>query len=706
MLWTKLAVPALLLVLSSPSAAQQLHQFAALPQGYTIAVVATGPGGRLFAVGSFEPGDPSRPKEDQADAFAAAFSPDGEDLLYLRTWLGRRNDVAVGVAVDSAGAAYVAVQTASANLVGTPGSMQRNFLAHDNQSFVAKLDPEGVVVYQTFIGGESNTTIQAVSVRDTGEAVITGQSSGEGFPTTPDAAIASEDSATGFVVLLDPEGAAARFSVRGIGGSALAFNEEGDVYVGGWVFGNGAVPITPGAFQATHESRACAGGWIGIPCSYGYVAALAGDGTKILFATFLTGDNGSAISAISVDAAGDVIVAGSTHSKNFPETPSPSKGGLPEPAVPVPPIVPPPSRGFVAKLNADGTKLLYSTLLGGSGEDTLSAMRIGPDSIYVTGSAGSYDLPGLSALPQCMPAGLVAELSLNGEVKRAVAFDRLAGANPALAFGADGALRVSGGNAVLAVDFDAAAPRIACVNEAATLSRANTAAPGSLLSLFGQGLAAEPLVAAPDADGLFPTSLGGVAVHIGGRPAPLLYVSPRQINLQVPFETETGVADLEIDAPSAAEPTRKLAVETRRPAVFLNPPEGGPCPSLDPFYFLYAPAPLPLAFNEDGTANSCRNPAPPGTRASIFLTGVGPTAPLQTTGAKNADPPAALPLDASLGFTNADITATSLTGSISGVWKVEFRIPPEAYGPLNIYPVIDGVAAYPRRVVIWVRPAP
>jgi uncharacterized protein (TIGR03437 family) len=154
----------------------------------------------------------------------------------------------------------------------------------------------------------------------------------------------------------------------------------------------------------------------------------------------------------------------------------------------------------------------------------------------------------------------------------------------------------------------------------------------------------------------------------------LLYVSPRQINLQVPFETQTGAADLELDPPSAADPVRALAVEIRRPAVFLNPPEEGPCPSLDPFYFLYPPSRLPLAFNEDGTVNSCRNPAPAGTRASIFLTGVGPTAPAQTTGAKNLDPPAALPLDVNLGFANADVSATSLTGSVSGVWKIAFRM--------------------------------
>ena len=697
----KIAVIAALFLAGQPSPGQRFREIATLPEGYAIADIAAGSQGRLFAVGSFKPNDPSRPEEDQADAFAAAFSADGQELLYLKTWIGRRDDIAVDVAVDSAGAAYVAIQTSSANLVGTPGAMQRDFLAPNRQALLAKLDPEGGAVYETFIGGTSDASISAVSVRDTGEAAVTGQSYGESFPTTPGAAIASEDSSAGFVVLLDPEGAAARFSVRGVGGAAITFDDDGNVYGGGSVLGPGAVPITPGAFQPTHEQRACGGGIFGIPCQYGYVFGLSAQGTELLFATFLTGDHGSSISSIHVDGAGDVLVAGSTHSENFPSEVV-SKDGRPEPAVPFPPIIPPPDRGFVAKLNPAGTDLIFSTILGGSGADSLSNMLIGAESIYVAGRAGSHDLPGLSALPQCMPAGFVAELSLDGEALRAVTYDRLA--SPALALSGEGAILAAGGQEVFAVDLDAAAPRVACIHEAATQHPADVVAPGTLLSLFGQDLAPEPLAGAPDAAGFLPTTLGGVTVLVGGRPAPLLYVSPDQINLQVPFETELGTTALALDPPDALDSPRALAVEGRRPAVFLNPLQQDPCASLYPFYWENTPerSPLPLALNADGTVNSCQNPAQPGTPATLFLTGVGATDPARGTGAVNAEPANTISLGVSLRPYIEQALATSLAGSISSVWKVEFVIPADVHGPFALLPTVDGIAATPIRVVMWV----
>jgi uncharacterized protein (TIGR03437 family) len=67
-------------------------------------------------------------------------------------------------------------------------------------------------------------------------------------------------------------------------------------------------------------------------------------------------------------------------------------------------------------------------------------------------------------------------------------------------------------------------------------SSANTVAPGEWVSIYGQNLAGSTLAW----DGTFPTSLGGTSVTIDGKSAFLSYVSPGQINVQVPDDGKTG----------------------------------------------------------------------------------------------------------------------------------------------------------------------
>src|SRR5262249_34488584 len=71
-------------------------------------------------------------------------------------------------------------------------------------------------------------------------------------------------------------------------------------------------------------------------------------------------------------------------------------------------------------------------------------------------------------------------------------------------------------------------------------SGAEGGAPGMLLSIFGSGLA--KTTATTPVPSPIPTSLGGVSVALNGIAAPVLYVSPTQVNVQVPFEVGAGPA--------------------------------------------------------------------------------------------------------------------------------------------------------------------
>jgi len=147
-------------------------------------------------------------------------------------------------------------------------------------------------------------------------------------------------------------------------GFTATYDEAGNFYLGGLVnalaiAGGGAYPVTPGAYQSTF-----AGGEGATAIEYGAdigIMKLSPDGTSRIYATYLGGSNNERPHSLIVDPSGNLIVAGRTHSVDFPVTPGafqPTNGG-----------------GWdiiVSKLNAGGTALLASTYMGGSGDDGLN----------------------------------------------------------------------------------------------------------------------------------------------------------------------------------------------------------------------------------------------------------------------------------------------------------------------------------------------
>ncbi len=173
------------------------------------------------------------------------------------------------------------------------------------------------------------------------------------------------------------------------------------------VLGGDEIPISSGALQIAHGQAAGGGtAFLGVPCSYGFVAKLNPGGTEVIFSTWLTGRHGSQFRGLHVDAGGNALVAGVTNSTDFPTTagvlldrhianePYPSDPNPLRPAVRIPR-----ASGFVAGLNNTGTALLFATYFSGTRTDTISGMRVDANSIYLAGAASSLDLPGLDAPP-------------------------------------------------------------------------------------------------------------------------------------------------------------------------------------------------------------------------------------------------------------------------------------------------------------------
>jgi len=170
--------------------------------------------------------------------------------------------------------------------------------------------------------------------------------------------------------------------------SAAATDSLGNVYITG--SSTGGIPTTPGSYHPGFIGATCYALGQTSPCTDAFVAKISASGT-LIWATYVGGTGDDSAGAIAVDAAGNVYVAGTTQSTDFPLTANAfKKSGPASPGgVPV---------GFLFELDAAGAHLLYSTYLG-SGDDYPAAVAVGPaGDLYVAGHALSGAFPALNAL--------------------------------------------------------------------------------------------------------------------------------------------------------------------------------------------------------------------------------------------------------------------------------------------------------------------
>ncbi len=258
------------------------------------------------------------------------------------------------------------------------------------------IDP--VLSYSTYLGGSSDDLALGIAVDSSGNAYVTGVTRSPDFPTVnpiPGACQGSCGSGSdldAFVTKLNAAGSALVYSTY-LGGSGLeegvgiAVDSSGDAYVTGATHSTDFPTVNP-------VPGACQGS-----CGSGsdfdaFVTKLNAAGSALVYSTYLGGSAGEGGSAIAVDGSGNAWVTGPTNSSDFP-TVNPVPGACQG------------SCGsgnhddaFVTKLNAAGSALVYSTYLGGSGEDNPSGIAVdGLANAYVTGGTNSTDFPTVNPVP-------------------------------------------------------------------------------------------------------------------------------------------------------------------------------------------------------------------------------------------------------------------------------------------------------------------
>jgi len=356
--------------------------------------IAVDSGGRAYVTGSTTSPDfpitqnaeQRKPAGDDSDAFVTKLDVDGAALLYSTYLGGTGRDVGNGIAVDSAGNAYVTGLTTSMDFPTTPGAYQPTY-AGDSQAFVTKLNPAGSsLVYSTYLGGKSGSSFgfgtndnggSGIAVDFSGSAYVTGFTTSSDFPTKDAQKSALTGASSAFVTKLSGDGKALVYSTYLGGGddqgSAIAVDVLGSAYVTGFTASDN--------FPVVNAEQPARGN-----LNDAFVTKLSGDGKTLLYSTYLGGNGNDQGAGIAVDSTGSAYVTGFTDSTDFPavnaEQPA-NRGGM---------------DAFVTKLSADGKALVYSTYLGGSNDDQGAGIAVdSTGSAYVIGSTSSLDFPAVNA---------------------------------------------------------------------------------------------------------------------------------------------------------------------------------------------------------------------------------------------------------------------------------------------------------------------
>jgi hypothetical protein len=362
------------------------------------------------------------------NVFVAKFNAAGSAREYLSVFGGDGDDEGQSIAVDSSGSAYVTGQTDSRNFA-VANSLQAQYGGGGHDAFIAKLNVAGsAFVYSTYLGGSGDDIATGIALDGVSSAYITG--------STDSAEYSDIGGRNCFVAKLNSSGSD-RSYLAIIGGSGedngygIAVDASGSAYVTGStdssdfttvapvqpVFGGGtqdAFLAKLNASGASLEYSTYFGGsgadvGFGVAIDSGgnayitgstdspemttlgrnvFVAKFNSTGSERTYLNTFGGDGEDTGYAISVDSTGNAYVTGSTESTNFTLT-SPlqtSFGGGTQDA-------------FLAKLNAAGSALVYSTYLGGSGGDIGYGIALGPvGQVYVTGITTSIDFPVLASL--------------------------------------------------------------------------------------------------------------------------------------------------------------------------------------------------------------------------------------------------------------------------------------------------------------------
>jgi uncharacterized protein (TIGR03437 family) len=563
---------------------------------------------------------------------------------------GHGNDILRAATFDPNGNLWVVGDTDSDDFTLVNPIISQK-LPYRTAAFIMEIDTKaGKLLFATYLAGETPSSLpfysshaSSITIDAAGNAYVGGYTDEPDFPTTPGAFVAGKGGIDNFydtfiysyVVKISPAGKMVYSTLLGTGSS--------DCIGGSRCIGQQSTYEDVGSMAVDSTGTVTAAGEIGGAWNPGgaYVSRVAPDGSKLLWTFNLPGTLGAIRSIfMAQDSTGNMDLFGQYATVIVFD---PSVG----PTIGTPGL-------YAAELKSDGSGLIYSTDLGESPDAIAYGIALDASgNAWMTGSSSAPRFPALAGVPN-IGSDFALHLDPTGAAQTLFRFPHGAVTAPPAVDSSGNLLLLGVHQSLLTFPANYAFDQPALVGfaNAASFSLSTGIYPGALLTLWGFDL---------------PNPSQGLQVLIDNEPAPILYASPTQINIQVPFD------------PGGLPGPATIQVGTRLGTISV---QTDPRPSVGIFTTDGVHA---AALNQDGSVNSPSNPAVVGSIVTIFGTG----AYWPTRSPTDTPAPSAFSLDqGGNGFVVLvnEIAANvlyfgSAPGIIEGVFQMNVQLPEE--GPVQ-----------------------